>query len=412
MQFAFGSAGSSRKLRRRRPRDHPLPACRADHCRRRAGDRRRAWRRRDEAARCSCSPCWPRAGARRFQPAARLLGQPPASRRAAGSAGPGADGRASLPRLPGPVDRRFRRRDRRRHARPRPPPDRRRRAARGHPRLAGRALRQLGQLSPAGRAGRPGRCGWRRCVLLGAGALVAAAALKRRARHERLADPCRWSPPRARRACGCSGCAARCCSLAPRRCCSAPPAMRCRGGPALPARRARRSADAQPVPLTAARHAFFGQFTGAEHWLMMSEALAAARQDRRCGRRCCRSAVREHPGDPQLWVGLGNALVDHARRPDPGQRVRLPPRGASLRPAIPAPPFFFGLALLRSGDRDAALALWREVLAGAPADAGWRPLVEDAVAAVRAAAQALGAARTAGRALRRPPGGGSCRPRH
>ena len=58
-------------------------------------------------------------------------------------------------------------------------------------------------------------------------------------------------------------------------------------------------------------------------------------------------------------------------------------RAAELSPGYPAAPFFFGLALLRSGDRDAALAVWGEVLADAPADASWRPLVEDAVAAVR-----------------------------
>jgi cytochrome c-type biogenesis protein CcmH len=43
-----------------------------------------------------------------------------------------------------------------------------------------------------------------------------------------------------------------------------------------------------------------------------------------------------------------------------------------------------GLALARSGDHDGALSLWKGVLADAPANAEWRPVVEDAVAALQA----------------------------
>ena len=61
--------------------------------------------------------------------------------------GAGADAGASLPGLPRSVDRGFRRRACRRYARSRPAADRGGRKARGHPRLADRALRRLGQLS-------------------------------------------------------------------------------------------------------------------------------------------------------------------------------------------------------------------------------------------------------------------------
>ncbi len=57
-------------------------------------------------------------------------------------------------------------------------------------------------------------------------------------------------------------------------------------------------------------------------------------------------------------------------------------RAIELAPDHPAPRFFYGLALARSGDVENALALWREILAEAPADASWRPVVEDAVAAI------------------------------
>ena len=141
-------------------------------------------------------------------------------------------------------------------------------------------------------------------------------------------------------------------------------------------------AERTAVPLTALRHAFYGNFTPTEHWLLLSEALAR-RGNTADAAGALQAAVREHPNDPQLWVGLGNALVDHARGLTPASEFAYR-RAAELSPGYPAPPFFFGLALLRSGEREAAVTIWRDVLANAPAEAGWRPLVEDSLAAVQA----------------------------
>ena len=132
------------------------------------------------------------------------------------------------------------------------------------------------------------------------------------------------------------------------------------------------------IPLTGARNAFFGEFTRSGHWLLMSDSMA------RKGRTAdaaglLQSAVREHPDNPALWVGLGNALVDHAGMLTPAAELSFR-RAAELAPRHPAAPFFYGLALARSGDRPGAIRVWREILAGAPADASWRPLVEDAIA--------------------------------
>jgi cytochrome c-type biogenesis protein CcmH len=134
------------------------------------------------------------------------------------------------------------------------------------------------------------------------------------------------------------------------------------------------------LPLTGARNAFFGRFTRTGHWLLMSDSLARkGRSTDAAG--LLRSAVREHPNDPALWVGLGNALVDHAGMLTPAAQLAYE-RAVELAPGHPAAPFFFGVALARSGDRAGAVALWRQVLAGASADASWRPLVEDAIAAL------------------------------
>lgn len=139
-------------------------------------------------------------------------------------------------------------------------------------------------------------------------------------------------------------------------------------------------AAAPPVPLTRIRHDFFGQFSAAEPWLRISEALAS-RGKSADAVGALKSAVREHPNDPQLWIGLGNALVDHAGVLTPASDFAYR-RAAELAPGHPAPRFFMGLALARSGQADTAVALWRDILADAPAEAPWRPLVEDAVAAL------------------------------
>jgi cytochrome c-type biogenesis protein CcmH len=136
------------------------------------------------------------------------------------------------------------------------------------------------------------------------------------------------------------------------------------------------------LPLTEARHAFYGNFTLAESWLRISEALArSGNTEDAVG--ILQNAVRRYPGDPQLWIGLGNALVDHAHGLTPPAEFAYR-RAAELSPGYPAPPFFYGLALARSGDRQSAAALWQQILAKAPSDASWRPLIEQGVAALSA----------------------------
>ena len=133
-------------------------------------------------------------------------------------------------------------------------------------------------------------------------------------------------------------------------------------------------------PLTDARHAFFGNFTPAESWLRISEALARdGRSEDAVG--ILQNAVRRYPGDPQLWIGLGNALVDHARGLTPPAELAYK-RAAEMAPGHPGATFFYGLALARSGDRQGALTLWQQILKTAPGDAGWRPLVEQGVMAL------------------------------
>jgi cytochrome c-type biogenesis protein CcmH len=152
------------------------------------------------------------------------------------------------------------------------------------------------------------------------------------------------------------------------------------GSPDLPGAPAQGSEARDVLPLAEARHAFFGRFSPSESWLVMSEALARdGKPEDAVG--ILQNAVKRYPGDPQLWIGLGNALVDHGRGLTPPADLAYK-RAAQVAPGHPAAPFFYGLALARSGDRQGAVALWTKILRSAPKDAAWRPLVEQGVAAL------------------------------
>jgi len=152
------------------------------------------------------------------------------------------------------------------------------------------------------------------------------------------------------------------------------------GRPDLAGSPAKGSAETRYLPLAKARHVFLGQFTKSEHWMILADSFAA-RGETEDAVGLIQSGLRAHPDDVALWVGLGNALVDHAGVMTPAAELAYA-RAAKLAPWSAAPKFFHGLALLRSGQRNAALAEWQELLAAAPAEAGWRPLVEDGVAMI------------------------------
>lgn len=147
------------------------------------------------------------------------------------------------------------------------------------------------------------------------------------------------------------------------------------GNPGLSGQPRATAERSPPMPLTGARHALMGQFDYSDTWLNMADALAS-RGNTEDAARLLQAQVARHPRDYKLWVGLGNALTDHARTITPASRLAYA-RAAELAPGYPAPPFFLGLAEARSGNPEEAVRLWREILANAPADASWRPLIED-----------------------------------
>jgi cytochrome c-type biogenesis protein CcmH len=150
------------------------------------------------------------------------------------------------------------------------------------------------------------------------------------------------------------------------------------GSPGLEARPRTAAERAPPLPLTGARHAMMGQFDYSDTWLNMADALAS-RGNTEDAARLLQAQVARRPRDYKLWVGLGNALTDHARTITPAARLAFQ-RAAELAPGYPAPRFFLGLAEARSGNPEEAVRLWRQILADAPADASWRPMIENGIA--------------------------------
>ena len=156
------------------------------------------------------------------------------------------------------------------------------------------------------------------------------------------------------------------------------------GSPDLEGRRAGTVQRVQTVPLTKARHAFFGEFNASERWLLIADSFARRGKTTETAG-VLQNAVRKYPGDLRLWLGYGSALVEAGGGMTPAATLAFD-RAEALSPGHPATRFFRGLAIARSGDPARGVAMWREALAAAPADATWRPLLEDGIAALSGAA--------------------------
>lgn len=132
-----------------------------------------------------------------------------------------------------------------------------------------------------------------------------------------------------------------------------------------------RSAAARAQPfneqLADQRRALGERYGQAGKWLMMSDGMARAGNTQDAANVLI-SGLRESPRDPNLWVGMGNALVAH------GGGILSPSAEYSYRQAMTlAPddvsaPYFYGLALANSGQLDGAAKLWTALAARLPKD--------------------------------------------
>lgn len=93
-----------------------------------------------------------------------------------------------------------------------------------------------------------------------------------------------------------------------------------------------------------------------------------------------KSGLKENPQDPDLWVGLGNALTVHSGGMVSPAATYAFQKAANLAPDHPGPPFFMGLALAQSGKFAQARAIWSALLERSPPDAPWRADLESRLA--------------------------------
>lgn len=150
------------------------------------------------------------------------------------------------------------------------------------------------------------------------------------------------------------------------------------GEPSAPGR-ARVDPGSTGELLVSARREFFGQDRLPSRFLITSDAFAR-RGDHARAAAFARSAVEESPGDVEAWTALGNALTEHAGGQLTPAAIYAYGQAERRAPGSPAPGYFLGLALLRAGQPERTRAIWSELLAAAPADAPWRPVLAERVA--------------------------------
>lgn len=141
------------------------------------------------------------------------------------------------------------------------------------------------------------------------------------------------------------------------------------GSPGLPGRPKMASASTDrgkfDEQLGERRRGMAERYGKAGQWLMLSDGLGRQGKTKEAAN-VLLAGLKQTPDDPNLWLGLGNALIAHAGgvvSPSADFAYR---RAMTLDPDAPAPPYFYGLALIRAGQLQAAKELWAPLAARAP----------------------------------------------
>jgi cytochrome c-type biogenesis protein CcmH/NrfG len=135
---------------------------------------------------------------------------------------------------------------------------------------------------------------------------------------------------------------------------------------------------AESAPLPAQDAAMVKSMSGMSaegQWLDLADALVRSGHTRSAVS-IIQGGIAKSPNNPDLWVGLGNALVVHnSGMMNPAAQFAFE-KAAKLSPNHPGPPFFLGMALAQSGKFDQAGEVWRGLLARAPEGASWKADLE------------------------------------
>lgn len=125
-----------------------------------------------------------------------------------------------------------------------------------------------------------------------------------------------------------------------------------------------------------ARREFYDPASLPSRYVVTSDAFARRGQYEDAAN-FLRNAVAENPRDDEAWVALGNILVEHAEGQLSAAALFAYARAEELAEDNPAPRYFVGLAMLRQGEFAQGRGMWADILAEAPEDAPWRPVVVD-----------------------------------
>lgn len=148
------------------------------------------------------------------------------------------------------------------------------------------------------------------------------------------------------------------------------------GNPALDGQpvRSAESNDTGEVPADL-RKTFASSMNAEGQWLGLADALIQAGRPRSAVSLLV-EATHKAPRNPDVWVGLGNALVVHGGgQMSPAAQFSFE-KASEISPNHPGPPFFLGLGLAQAGKMDEAGNVWRALLARAPKDAPWKADLE------------------------------------
>lgn len=134
-----------------------------------------------------------------------------------------------------------------------------------------------------------------------------------------------------------------------------------------------------------------GRFDRASYYLNLAEAYQR-RGDTQSGAEVIGAGLRTARNDPDLWVGMGVALVAHSGgQMSPAAQLAFQ-RAARLAPDHPGPPFFYALALAQGGNFDEAERMWRQLRSQPQLTEQYRRAIDEQLETLPFARQAAGMA--------------------
>jgi tetratricopeptide (TPR) repeat protein len=138
------------------------------------------------------------------------------------------------------------------------------------------------------------------------------------------------------------------------------------GDPVLPGHPV--ASNAEPIEidpaLTDLRDSMLGRFTAEGAYLIAADGMTRSGDTRRAVQAVL-GGINRYPNSLALWTGLGSAMQMHDGVVSPAALFAFR-HAAALNQEHPAPPYFLGLAYIRSGEYATARPYWARALELSP----------------------------------------------